>query len=353
MCNLIRKLIGNTTLPLGLLTQKTTQILLLSLLSFFVAMLLTPIYTHFAYKYKWWKLPRSHSVTGEALEVIAKLRIKRTVPLMAGLVIIFAVVIVTVVFNLSRAQTWLPLAGLIGGGIVGLIDDIINVRGKGGNVAGLRAPIKFALITSVAIVSALFFYYKLGYTTVRFPYIGDVFFGWTMIPLFILTVVSTGNAVNITDGMDGLAGGLLTAAYSAFGVIAALQGNFGIAIFCFTVVGALLSYLWFNIPPARFFMGDIGSFGLGTALGVVAMLTDTLFLLPLICLVFVAEAGSTLIQMFSKKMFHRKLFIASPLHHHLEAKGWPKTKVTMRLWVIGQVCGAIGIVLALRGGYIH
>ena len=176
---------------------------------------------------------------------------------MAGLVIIFAVVIVTVVFNLSRAQTWLPLAGLIGGGIVGLIDDIINVRGKGGNVAGLRAPIKFALITSVAIVSALFFYYKLGYTTVRFPYIGDVFFGWTMIPLFILTVVSTGNAVNITDGMDGLAGGLLTAAYSAFGVIAALQGNFGIAIFCFTVVGALLSYLWFNIPPARFFMGDI------------------------------------------------------------------------------------------------
>ena len=219
-------------MSLELLTHKTTTILLLSLLSFFLAMLLTPVYTHFAYKYKWWKLPRSHAVTGEALEVIAKLRIKRTVPLMAGLVIVAAVSGVTLIFNLNRAQTWLPLAGLVGGGIVGLIDDIINVRGKGGNVAGLRPPIKFALISSVAIV------------------------------------------------------------------------------------GALLSYLWFNIPPARFFMGDVGSFSLGTALGVVAMLTNTLFLLPLICLVFVAEAGSTLIQMISKKIFHRKVFIASPLHHH-------------------------------------
>lgn len=292
-------------------------------------------------------------MTGEALEVIAKLRIKRTVPLMAGLVTLAAVTAVTLIFNLDRAQTWLPLAGFIGGGIVGLIDDIINVKGKGGNVAGLRAPIKFALITGVAIAGALFFYYKLGYTTVHFPYVGDVFFGWTLIPIFTLVVVSTGNAVNITDGMDGLAGGLLTSAYSAFGVIAALQGNFGIAIFCFSVVGALLAYLWFNIPPARFFMGDVGSFSLGTALGVVAMLTDTLFLLPLICLVFVSEAGSTLIQMFSKKIFHRKIFIASPLHHHLEAMGWPKTKVTMRLWVVGQVCGSLGIILALTGGYIR
>ena len=341
-------------MTLDLLTQKTTDILLLSLLSFFLAMLLTPVYTHFAYKYKWWKLPRSHSVTGETLEVIAKLRIKRTVPLMAGLVTLAAVTAVTLIFNLNRAQTWLPLAGLIGGGIVGLIDDIINVRGKGGNFAGLRPQIKFALITSVALISALFSYYKLGYTTVKFPYIGDVFFGWTIIPLFVLAVVSTGNAVNITDGMDGLAGGLLTTAYSSFGVIATLQGNFGIAIFCFSVVGALLSYLWFNIPPARFFMGDVGSFALGTALGVVAMLTDTLFLLPIIGAVFVMEAGSVIINVTSKKLRHgKKVFLSSPIHHHFEAKGWPKTKVTMRLWVIGQVCGAIGVVLALRGGYIH
>ena len=332
--------------------QKTTVILLLSLLSFLVAMLLTPIYTHYAYKHKLWKRHRTHSTTGETLKIIAKFRIKRDVPLMAGLITVAAVSAVTVSLNFNRQQTWLPLAALIGGGIVGLIDDIINVRGKGGSVAGLRAPLKFSMIALVAVISGLFFYYKLGYTTVQVPFIGDVMLGWSIIPLFVLVVVSTGNAVNITDGLDGLAGGLLVSAYSAFGIIAALQGNFGIAGFCMTVVGALLAYLWFNIAPARFFMGDVGSFALGTSLGVVAMLTDTLFLLPLICLLFVAEAGSSLIQIMSKIFFHRRIFISAPLHHHLEATGWPKTKVTMRFWVIGQVCAAVGVVLALIGGYI-
>ncbi|MBI5906552.1 phospho-N-acetylmuramoyl-pentapeptide-transferase, partial [Candidatus Saccharibacteria bacterium] len=232
------------------------------------------------------------------------------------------------------------------------IDDIINIRGKGGAVAGLRAPIKFGMITAVAFVAGLFFYYKLGYNTVQLPYFGDVALSWAIIPLFVFVVVGTGNAVNITDGVDGLAGGLLVSAYGAFGVIAALQGNFGIATFCMTVVGALLAYLWFNIPPARFVMGDVGSFALGTSLGVVAMLTDTLLLLPLICVIFVAEAGSVIIQIFSKKVFHRRVFISSPLHHHLEATGWPKTKVTMRFWVIGQVVAALGVVLALIGGYV-
>jgi phospho-N-acetylmuramoyl-pentapeptide-transferase len=334
-------------------TQEATTIFTLGFLGFCIAMLLTPIYTYFAYKYKLWKQHRTHSTTGEVLEVISKLRIKRNVPLMAGLITLASVTAITLTLNLDRQQTWLPLAALLGGGVVGLIDDIINVRGGGGKVAGLRAPIKFAMITVVAALGAWFFYYKLGYTSVHIPFAGDIALGWWLIPLFVLVVVSTGNAVNITDGLDGLAGGLLMSAYGAFGVIAALQGNFGIAAFCFTVVGALLSYVWFNIPPARFFMGDVGSFALGTALGVVAMLTDTLFLLPLIALVFVVEAGSSLTQILSKKIFHRKIFIAAPIHHHLEALEWPKTKVTMRFWVIGQVCAAVGIILALTGGYIH
>jgi phospho-N-acetylmuramoyl-pentapeptide-transferase len=327
--------------------------LLLSFFSFVVAMLLTPIYTHYAYKHKLWKRHRTHSTTGEALTVIAKLRIKRNVPLMAGLVTIIAITLVTVVANLSRRQTWLPLAALLGGGAVGLLDDIINVRGGGGKVAGLRAQMKFAMITFVAAICAWYFYSKLGYNTVHIPFAGNLHLGLALIPLFMLAVVSTGNAVNITDGLDGLAGGLLISAYSAFAVIAILQGNFGIAGFCMTVVGALLSYVWFNIPPARFFMGDVGSFALGTSLGVVAMLTDTLFLLPLICLVFVAEAGSSLIQIFSKKVFHRRVFISAPVHHHLEATGWPKTKVTMRFWIIGQVCAVMGVVIAIMGGYIN
>jgi len=333
-------------------THNTTVILLLSFFAFFAAMLLTPIYTHFAYKHKLWKRHRTHSTTGEVLSVISKMRIKRTVPLMAGLITVGAITITTLGFNLDRHQTWLPLAALLGGGLVGLIDDIINILGRGGNVAGLRPTVKFSMITAVAFACALFFYYKLGYTTVNIPFTGDFSVGWALIPLFVLVVVSTGNAVNISDGVDGLAGGLLLSAFGAFGVIAALQGNFGIAGFCMTVVGALLSYVWFNIPPARFFMGDVGSFAFGTSLGVVAMLTDTLFLLPLIGIVFVAEAGSSLLQILSKKIFHRRIFIAAPIHHHFEATGWPKTKITMRFWVVGQVAAALGVTVALIGGYV-
>ncbi len=341
---------------LGQFTLEATTVFSLSFLAFVVAMLLTPIYTYFAYKYKFWKRVRTESTTGELLKVFSKLHAekhRRNIPTMAGIIMVLAAAFITVLFNLDRQQTWLPLAALIGGGIVGLIDDVINIRGSGGGIKGLRAPIKFAMITLVAAVGAWFFYYKLGYTTVHVPFIGNWELGWWLIPLFVLVVVSTGNAVNISDGLDGLAGGLLSTAYGAFGVIALLQGNYGIAGFCFTVVGVLLSYIWFNIYPARFFMGDVGSFALGTALGVVAMLTDTLFLLPIVGFVFVAEAGSSLTQILSKKLFKRKIFLSAPVHHHLEAIGWPEVKVTMRFWVIGQVCGALGLMLALAGGYIR
>ena len=316
-------------------------------------MALTPIYTFLAYRYKFWKRSRSTSTTGEILQVIAKLRDrKRNFPTMAGIIIILAVTIVTVVFNLDREQTWLPLAALLSGGLVGLIDDILNVRGKGEGVAGLRAPIKFAMITVVAAIGAWFFYYKLGYTSVQVPFVGELSLGLWLIPLFIFVVVSTGNAVNISDGLDGLAGGLLSISYGAFGVIALLQNQVYLAGFCFTVAGALLSYVWFNIHPARFFMGDVGSFSLGAALGVVAMLTNTLFLLPVIGALFVVEAGSSALQIFSKKVFKRKIFLSAPVHHHLEAIGWPETKVTMRFWVIGAVTAFIGVFLALAGGSI-
>jgi len=341
---------------LGQFTNEATMVFSLSFLAFVVAMLLTPIYTYFAYRYRFWKQPRTVATTGEATPVFTKLHAekhKRNIPTMAGMIMVIAVAFVTLLFNLDRQQTWLPLAALIGGGIVGLIDDIINIRGSGGGLKGLRAPLKFAMITLIALVGAWFFYYKLGYSTIYVPFVGEMALGWLLIPLFVLVVVSTGNAVNISDGLDGLAGGLLSTAYGVFGVIALLQGNVGIAGFCFTVVGVLLSYVWFNIYPARFFMGDVGSFALGTALGVVAMLTDTLFLLPIIGFVFVAEAGSSLIQILSKKMFHRKVFLSAPVHHHLEAVGWPEVKVTMRFWVIGQVCGALGLMLALAGGYIR
>lgn len=271
---------------------------------------------------------------------------------MAGVVFVLAIVIVTFFFNLDRRETWLPLAALAGGAAVGLIDDIINIRGGGKGVAGMRSGLKFLMITGIGLVLGWFFFERLGVTAVTIPFVGAWHLGWLIIPLFAFVIVSTGNAVNISDGLDGLAGGLAAIAFGGFGVISIMQGNALMAGFCFTVVGALLSYLWFNIHPARFFMGDVGSFALGTSLGVVAMLTNTVFVLPIIGFIFVLEAGSSLIQITSKKLFKRKVFISAPIHHHLEAKGWPETKVTMRFWVIAAVASFIGVMIALAGGNI-
>lgn len=328
---------------------------ILSVIAFVIAMALTPVYTFVAYRYKFWKRQRTASTTGEALKIFTKLhanKFKRNIPTMAGLVFVLAIVIVTFFFNLDRRETWLPLAALAGGAIVGLIDDIINIRGKGKGVAGLRSSLKFLMITAIGLVLGWFFFDRLDVTAVTVPFVGEWHLGWLIIPLFAFVVVATGNAVNISDGLDGLAGGLAAIAFGSFGVIAIMQGNPLMAGFCFTVVGALLSYLWFNIHPARFFMGDVGSFALGTSLGVVAMLTDTLFILPIIGLVFVLEAGSSLIQIFSKRVFKKKVFISAPIHHHLEAIGWPETKVTMRFWVIAAVTSFVGVMIALAGGDI-
>ncbi|MCE7936941.1 phospho-N-acetylmuramoyl-pentapeptide-transferase [Candidatus Saccharibacteria bacterium CPR2] len=336
-------------------SNEAVNTIMLGTLAFSLSMLITPIYTTFAYRYKLWKKPRQSTLTGEAAKVFTKLhkaKHRRHIPTMAGLIFLLSIVIVTVFYNFNRQQTWLPLAATIGAGMIGFVDDIINLRGVGKGIAGLNSKIKFLSILIVAGIGGWYFYFKLGYDTFNIPFAGEVNIGWLLIPLFMLVVVSTANAVNITDGLDGLAGGLLTSAFLVYALIAFLQGNYGIAGFCVTIVGALLSYVWFNIYPARFFMGDIGSFALGTALGVVAMLTDTLVLLPVIGIVFVIEAGSSLIQVLSKKILGRKIFQSAPIHHHFEAIGWPETKVTMRFWLIGQMAGVLGLIIALIGGLV-
>lgn len=337
------------------ITQEMTHVFLLSVGAFVLAMMLTPIYTFFAYRYRFWKTQRTNAVTGEKLKVFSelhKVKLQRNIPTMAGIIGVLSIIVITLLFNLDRSQTWLPLAALAGGAVVGLIDDYLNIFGKNRKDAGLRSWAKFIMIIALGLVLGWFFYEKLGIYSFHMPFVGDFSIGWLIIPLFAFAVVATGNAVNISDGLDGLAGGLLAISFATFGVIALLQGNSMLAGFCFTVVGALLSYLWFNIYPARFFMGDVGSFAFGVSLGVVAMLTDTLFLLPVIGLVFVIEAGSSLAQMTSKKFFGKKIFISAPVHHHLEAIGWPETKVTMRFWVIGCIMAFLGFLLALAGGHI-
>jgi len=323
---------------------------------FVLSMALVPFYTRLGFKYKLWKQIRTDAITGEKAPIYHKLHAakhKRNIPTMGGVVFIVAVAVITLLFNLSRNQTYLPLFVLVAAGAVGLFDDYLNIRSEGLGIAGMRGKIKFMLILGIAVVGALYFNVKLGYNMIHVPAVGDFSIGWLYIPLFILVVVSTANAVNITDGLDGLSGGLLATAFGVYAVVAYFQHNFGIAAFCATIVGAFLTYTWFSIYPARFFMGDSGAFAFGTTLGVIAMLTNTVFVLPIIAGVFVVEAGSSAIQILSKKIFHRKIFLSAPLHHHLEAIGWPETKVTMRLWVIGQVVGGIGLVLALLGNKVR
>lgn len=330
--------------------------LVLALGAFLLSMFLTPIYTTFAYKHKLWKRQKTVDVSGKKLTVMNKLhaeKIKRHFPTMAGIIMLVVVPLVVIVCNcLNRGQTWLALAAFVGGGVIGLIDDVINLFGKNAT-AGLRAPVKFAMITALGIFLGWFFAVKLGWTSIEIPYVGVFNIGIpAMIALFAFAVVATGNAVNITDGMDGLAGGLAMLAYGAYGVIALLQEQWYLAGFCFVVVGALLAYTWFNVYPARFMMGDTGSFALGAGLGVVAMNTNAFFLLPIIGILFVIEAGSSLLQICSKKFFHRKIFISAPIHHHLQAKGWEESKVVMRFWIIGGVAAMLGIFLAMGGGVI-
>lgn len=342
-------------ITLSTIGSSLTTTALAAVASFVLSMLLTPAYTALAYRFKLWKKVRDRALTGERAEVFHKLHAdkhKRNIPTMAGIIMVIAITVITISFNLSREQTYLPLFGTLAAASVGLVDDIINIRGPDFGIAGMRSQIKFLLIFVIAALAGLYFFYKLGYSSIEVPFFNQITLGPLLIPLFILVVVATANSVNISDGLDGLSGGLLSIAFGTYAIIALLQGNFGIAMFCSTAGGTLLAYTWFNIYPARFFMGDIGSFALGTALGIVAMLTDTMVLLPIIGGMFVLEGGSSLLQVLSKKLFKRKIFLSAPIHHHFEAMGWPETKVTMRFWVLGAVCGVMGVILAIIGGQV-
>lgn len=336
--------------------SQLVEIFFLAFMGFALSTIITPIYTTLAYKWNWWKKPRSTAVTGESATVFNRLHADkhlRMIPTMAGVIILVAVLAVTSLFNLSREETWLPLAAFAGAGLIGLIDDIINIRGSGVGTAGLPSKFKLLLTILISLVGGLYFFLKLDVTSIYVPGVTvPLEIGWLIVPLFVLVVVSTTNAVNFTDGLDGLAGGLAAIAFGNFAIIAFLEGRFGVAGFCMTMTGVLLSYTWFNVYPARFFMGDSGSYALGTALGVVAMITDTVLLLPIIGAVFVAEAGSSVLQILSKKLRGgKKIFKIAPLHHHFEASGWPETKVTMRFWILGQVFGVVGIMIFLLGNY--
>ncbi|MEK7546243.1 MAG: phospho-N-acetylmuramoyl-pentapeptide-transferase [Patescibacteria group bacterium] len=335
-------------------------ILVASTVSFAVAMLATPTVMRLLNILKLGKQIRSE----ESAPIFAKLHAgKSGTPTMGGVLIWGSVLAVAFMFSLaanvirdqpwielnfiSRRETLLPIAALFFAAIVGLIDDYLNVRKIGAHGGGLKVWHRLLSYSLIAAAAAWWFYVKLEWDVLRVPFVGIIDVGVWMIPLFIFIIVATAFSVNETDGLDGLAAGTLLTAFAAYGAIAFFQDKFELSAFCGAVVGALLAFLWFNINPAKFFMGDTGAMSLGVTLGVVAMLTNSLLLLPIIGLVFVLESLSVIIQVASKKFRKKKVFLSAPIHHHFEAKGWPEPTIVMRFWVIAAVSGVLGLIIAL------
>ena len=336
-----------------------SHILGFAALSFIITMAWTPALEHFLFKYRLGKQIRT-----EGVPIFAKLhRKKEGTPTMGGILIWGTTLVLALLFwwlakiapdtifgklnFLSRGQTLLPLGALVASALVGLIDDLLGVFKIGPKGGGLQLRHRLLIYTIIAAFGAWWFFWKLEWDLIHIPFVGDFNIGWWDIPLFVFILVATAFSVNEADGLDGLAGGVLLVAFGAFAVIAFTQGRMDLAVFCGVIIGALLAFLWFNIHPARFFMGDTGAMPLGITLGIMAMLTNAFLLLPLIGFILVLESGSVILQILSKKIIGRKIFLSAPLHHHLEAKGWPETKVTERFWIIAGVTAAAGLILVL------
>lgn len=344
-------------------SEAVIKIFTLLAISFGVAIALTPIFTNFVYRHKFGKRIRAEGDT----PIFTKLHEgKNGTPTMGGVLIWMTTIGLAAFFwfldrvlgfnffhslnFLTRQQTLLPLGALFATALLGLLDDFLGVKGIGGGKGGgLRMRHRLMFYFFVAVVGAYWFYYKLQFDILHIPGLGDFAIGWWYIPLFIFVVIATSFSVNQTDGLDGLAGGVMAVSFLAYGLIAFMQGRYELTALTAVLSGSLLAFLWFNIYPARFFMGDTGSMSLGTVLAVIAFLTNSVAVLPLIGFVLVLESGSTILQIFWRKVFGHKLFLSSPLHHHFEAKGWPETKVTMRFWVISGVAALVGVAINLIG----
>lgn len=342
-------------------TTHLAYILCASVFAFLIATAATPAFHRFLVKYKLGKNIRETAASGEKASLFRELHLKKSgTPTMGGILIwgtAIVIILLSRVFSyfnwidhslLNRKETWLVIFTLISTAILGLVDDYFNIRGIG-KAKGLNVKPKFLWQLLLAAVGAWWFYSKLGYNQIHIPGLGDFIIGAWYIPLFMFIFIGSANAVNVTDGLDGLAGGLLTIAYTALGIIAFSKGLLILAAFCGVITGGTLAFLWFNIPPAKFYMGDTGSMALGSTMGVIAALTDSIIVLGLIGIVFVVEMLSVIIQLTSKKFFKRKVFHIAPLHHHLEYIGWAESKVVMRFWIIGIFCASAGVIISLLG----
>lgn len=343
------------------------NVLIPAIISFTIGIVITPMVTHFLYKYKVWKKQGGKVAMGghEATEFNRlKGEGETKTPRMGGIVI-WGSVLITLIGTfflslffpnsffsdldyLSRSQTLIPAAALLVGAVIGFLNDFYDVAHRG---TGIRLSVRLALITFLSGLLGWWFYSKLGVTSISVPFDGTAEIGFFIIPFFIFLTLTL-YASGVIDGIDGLSGGVFASIFAAYTGIAVVQSQFDLAVFCATVVGGILAFLWFNIPPARFWMTETGSMALTLSLATVVFMTDSLgegngiALLPIVGLPLIATVASNVIQVSYRKITGKKLFRIAPLHHHFEAIGWPSHKVTMRYWIISIFCAVLGVIIA-------
>lgn len=343
-----------------------------AVLSFAVGISMTPVLTHYLYVHRMWKKKAGkRDLSGKEAAVFNRLHEAREVgtPRLGGIVIwaasgatILGIYLAAqaVPFGfvakldfLTRSQTWLPLAALLIGAFVGLYDDILEIRGdKENRAGGFSLGARLVVVGALGLGAGWWFFEKLEVVSIGIPFWGELSLGWLLVPLFSLVMLAVYSG-GIIDGIDGLAGGIFAIIFGAYGAIAFFQNQINLAAFCAALLGGILAFLWFNIPPARFYMSETGSMALTLSLTVVAFMTDALgegnglLVLPLIAFPLVATTLSVIVQLCAKKIWGKKVFLIAPLHHHLEALGWPPYKIAMRYWVIGVVCALAGVIVAL------
>jgi phospho-N-acetylmuramoyl-pentapeptide-transferase len=339
--------------------DQTVRIIILTTIAFFAALVITPFWFRFLDRRAFKKQIRPEETTPVFNNLHGK---KAGTPTGGGIIIWSTVVGLALLFwgmswvfdgewkyfnFVNRAETYLPLAALLLSALVGLLDDWLGVLKIGGaSGGGLKIRHKSLLYLAIALVGAWWFYFKLGFDTINVPFLGNFVIGWWYIPIFLFIIFATAFSANETDGLDGLLGGVSLFAFVALITVAFVLRRYDLAAFGGVVVGALLAFLWYNIFPAKFFMGDTGSMSLGITIGIIAMLTNTALLLPFFAIILVIESASVILQMVSKKLRKgKKIFRSTPIHHHFEAMGWPESQVTMRFWIVSAMFCSLGLAI--------
>lgn len=344
----------------------------LAFLSSFISIIVADFLIKFLYKIEFWKKkPRDKTIDGKEATVFLSFHKEKEVntPRGGGIIIWSSVLILLAILLLagrfidvwwvgrlnflSREETWIPLFALITASLIGLIDDISVVYGTGKYIGGgLKFKTRLFLVFIIGLIGGTWLYYKLGWDSIHiplllnFPHGFDWHIGLGFILLYIIVSLASW-ASGVVDGLDGLAGGVYSAIFGAFAIIAFSEGMVNLSAFCMVIFGALFSFLWFNIPPAKFYMGETGILGLAMTMTAIAFLTDSVAVLPVIAGVLVIETGSVIIQLLSKKFRGKKIWLSTPIHHHLEAIGWKPYQITMRLWIISIVFAVLGVSIQL------